>query len=137
MDIRTIPDLLRHAIETHRKPDAFLLKRDGLWEPVSIDTFAAKVRGVEADLVARGVKHGDRVAILSENRLEWAIADQAILAVGAVCVPIYATLPPDHVGPLLADSGAALETNTPTAPESASSGRRWMRSGRGCPDSSG
>ena len=106
MDIRTIPDLLRHAIETHRKPDAFLVKRDGRWEPVSIDTFAAKVRGVEADLVARGVKHGDRVAILSENRLEWAIADQAILAVGAVCVPIYATLPPDHVGPLLADSGA-------------------------------
>src|SRR5258705_11111657 len=106
MDVRTIPDLLRHAIETHRKPDAFLVKRSGRWDPVSIDTFAARVRAVEGDLVARGVKHGDRVAILSENRLEWAIADQAILAVGGVCVPIYATLPADHVGPLLADSGA-------------------------------
>src|SRR5882762_9883528 len=106
MDVRTIPDLLRHAIETHKKADAFLVKRDGRWEPVSIETFATRVRAVEADLVARGVKHGDRVAILSENRLEWAIADQAILAIGAVCVPIYATLPADHVGPLLADSGA-------------------------------
>src|SRR3989442_1737 len=87
MDIRTIPDLLRHAIETHRKPDAFLVKRDGRWEPVSIDTFAARVRGVEADLVARGVKHGDRVAILSENRLGWPNAAPAIPAVGAMCAP--------------------------------------------------
>src|SRR6267143_2770570 len=106
MDVRTIPDLLRHAIETHKKADAFLVKRDGRWEPVSIESFAERVRAVEADLVARGVKHGDRVAILSENRLEWAIADQAILAIGAVCVPVYATLPADHVAPLLADSGA-------------------------------
>jgi len=106
MDVRTIPDLLRHALETHRKPDAFLVKRDGRWNPVSIQDFAARVRAVAADLVGRGVKRGDRVAIFSENRLEWAIADQAILSFGAVCVPIYATLPPDHVGPLLEDSGA-------------------------------
>ncbi len=105
-DIRTVPDLLRHAIETHRKPDAFLVRRDGRWEPVSIELFATRVRAVAGDLMARGVKHGDRVVILSENRLEWAIADQAILAIGAVSVPVYATLPPDHVGPLLADSGA-------------------------------
>lgn len=105
-DIRTIPDLLRHAIETHRKPDAFLVKRDGRWEPVSIESFGGRVRAVAVDLSARGVKHGDRVVILSENRLEWAIADQAILAIGAVSVPVYATLPPDHVGPLLVDSGA-------------------------------
>jgi long-chain acyl-CoA synthetase len=105
MDVRTIPDLLRHALE-HQKPDAFLVKREGLWEPVTIADFAARVHAVAGDLVARGVKHGDRVAILSENRIEWAVADQAILAIGGVCVPIYATLPPDHVGPLLADSGA-------------------------------
>jgi len=106
MDVRTIPDLLRHALETHRKADAFLVKRDGRWNPVSIEDFAARVRAVAADLVSRGVKRGDRVAIFSENRLEWAIADQAILSFGGVCVPIYATLPPDHVAPLLADSGA-------------------------------
>ena len=106
MDAQTVPDLLRHSLETHRKPDAFLVKRQGKWEPVSISEFAERVRPVAAELVARGVKRGDRVAILSENRLEWAIADQAILSIAAVVVPIYATLPADHVGPLLADSGA-------------------------------
>ena len=106
MDVLTIPDLLRHAAETHRKPDAFLVKRGERWEPVSIDSFVERVRAVAADLSARGVKHGDRVAILSENRIEWAIADQAILSIGAVVVPIYATLPADHVAPMLADSGA-------------------------------
>src|SRR5262245_46400008 len=106
MDVQTIPDLLRHSVETHRKPDAFLVKRQGRWEPVSISEFAERVRGVAAELRSRGVKRGDRVAILSENRLEWAVADQAILSIAAVTVPIYATLPADHVAPLLADSGA-------------------------------
>ena len=106
MDVRTIPDLLRHACEVQKKPDAFLVKHEGRWTPVSIDSFADQVRARAADLVGRGVVRGDRVAILSENRIEWAIADQAMLSIGAVCVPIYATLPADHVGPLLADSGA-------------------------------
>src|SRR6266850_3967775 len=106
MDVRTIPELLRHSVETHGKPDAFLVKGQDRWEPVSISELAERVRAVARDLAARGVTHGDRVAILSENRIEWAIADQAILSIGAVVVPIYATLPADHVAPMLADSGA-------------------------------
>ena len=43
-DIRTVPDLLRHALEMHPKPDAFLVKRDGRWEPVSTEAFAGRVR---------------------------------------------------------------------------------------------
>ena len=106
MDAQTVPDLLRHSLETHRKADAFLVKRDGRWEPVSIFEFADRVRATAAELVRRGVARGDRVVILSENRLEWAIADQAILSIAAISVPIYATLPADHVWPLVADSGA-------------------------------
>ena len=53
-----------------------------------------------------GFERGDRVAILSENRPEWAIADLAILAAGAVVVPIYPTLPAAQVAHILADSGA-------------------------------
>src|SRR5689334_19877832 len=106
MDVQTVPDLLRHSIETHRKANAFLVKRQGRWEPVSIFEFEVRVRAVAAELVSRGVKRGDRVVILSENRLEWAIADMAILSIAAVSVPVYATLPADHVAPLLADSGA-------------------------------
>src|SRR5258705_13445864 len=101
-----VPDRLRHSLEVYKKPDAFLVKREGRWAPVSIDSFANQVRARAADLTRRGVVRGDRVAIFSENRIDWAVADQAVLSIGAVCVPIYATLPPDHVGPLLADSRA-------------------------------
>ncbi len=107
MDVRVIPDLLRYALEVHRKRDAFLVKREGRWTPVSIEAFAGRVRTRAAELVARGVRHGERVAILSENRLEWAVADQALLSIGAVTVPIYPTLPAQQVEPLLADCGAA------------------------------
>jgi long-chain acyl-CoA synthetase len=48
------------------------------------------------------------VAVFSENRLEWAVVDFAILAIGAVNVPIYPTLPPGQAGFILKDSGASL-----------------------------
>ncbi|MCA9737568.1 MAG: long-chain fatty acid--CoA ligase [Gemmatimonadota bacterium] len=70
--------------------------------PEAYDT----VRSVAASLRARGVGRGDRVALLSENRPEWALADYACLCVGAQDVPIYSTLLPEHVAYILRDSGA-------------------------------
>lgn len=105
MDVQTIPDLLRHARETHRKPNAFLVRRAGVWVPVSIETFATQVAGVTAWLRAQGVARGDRVAILSESRYEWAVADVAIVSMGAISVPFYPTLPAGQIAPLVADSG--------------------------------
>src|SRR6202012_3970905 len=55
-----------------------------------------------------GIRKGDRVAILAENRWEWAIADFACLAIGAADVPIYPNLLADQLIPLLADSGARV-----------------------------
>src|SRR4051794_21935582 len=106
MDVQTVPDLLRHSLETHRKADAFLVKRDARWEPVSIFEFAERVRAVAAELVTRGVKRGDRVVILPETRREGAPAARAFLPLGAVSVPFSAPPPADHVAPLVADSGA-------------------------------
>ena len=57
-------------------------------------------------LRALGIERGDRVAILSENRPEWAILDLATLAAGAVSVPVYPTLPASQVAHILSDSGA-------------------------------
>ncbi|HEX9107910.1 MAG TPA: AMP-binding protein, partial [Longimicrobiales bacterium] len=59
-------------------------------------------------LAARGVAAGDRVAILSENRPEWAIADYAVLSLGAVTVPLYPTLPAGQVAEILADAAAKV-----------------------------
>lgn len=106
MDVRTAPDLLKYAAEVRRKPDAFLVKRAAGWEPVSIETVVQQVTAMARQLRSRGLAKGDRVAILAESRLEWGLADLAILAVGGVTVPIYPTLPANQVAPLLADSGA-------------------------------
>ncbi|MCY3545314.1 MAG: long-chain fatty acid--CoA ligase [Gemmatimonadetes bacterium] len=67
-----------------------------------------EVRRAAAGLAQFGIKRGDRVAILSENRLEWALADWACLCTGAVDVPIYSTLPAAQVAYILEDSGASL-----------------------------
>ncbi len=106
MDVKTAPELLRYACETHKKADAFLVRRAGVWTRVSSDEFANQVAAVAAWLRAQGVARGDRVVILSESRYEWVVADLAILSMGAVSVPFYATLPAGQIAPLVADSGA-------------------------------
>ena len=105
MDVTIVPDLLRHARETHRKSNAFLVRRAGDWVPISIETFVQNVEVTGAWLQARGVMPGDRVAILSESRYEWVVADLAIISIGAISVPLYHTLPAGQIAPLLADSG--------------------------------
>ena len=76
------------------------------WVDVSWDELSDQVRALAAFLVARGIQPGDRVAILSENRPEWAVTDLATQLVGAVNVGIYPTLPPAQVAGILRDSGA-------------------------------
>jgi long-chain acyl-CoA synthetase len=81
---------------------------DGAWRPVTGAEVYRRVLAVSRGLRRWGVHKGDRVAILAENRWEWAVADYATLALGAVDVPIYPTLPGEHVAVLLKDSGAKV-----------------------------
>ena len=81
-------------------------KADGRWHSRSWRQTADEVSRLEQALRAIGVQPGDRVAIVSENRPEWAIADLAIMAAGAVSVPTYTTnTPRDHLH-ILENSGA-------------------------------
>ena len=66
------------------------------------------VRRGAAALRRLGLERGDRAAILSENRLEWALADWSCIAAGVVDVPIYSTLPANQIAYILEDSGATL-----------------------------
>jgi long-chain acyl-CoA synthetase len=66
------------------------------------------VRALAARLAQWGVGKGDRVALLSENRWEWAVTDFAVLALGAVDVPLYTTLTAEQVGYMLRDCGAKV-----------------------------
>ncbi|MSO22804.1 MAG: long-chain fatty acid--CoA ligase [Acidobacteria bacterium] len=103
----TLVDLLEHACETYRKSDALQVKRNGVYEPISSEELRESVQQAGAGLAKLGVRKGDRIALLSENRPEWAISDQGILSIGAINVPFYATLPATQIAELLLDSEAS------------------------------
>ncbi len=108
MQVRTLNELFLGAVEEHDRPDAFRFRSDGLWHNVSHRDALAAVAEISAGLVRIGVAPGDRVALLSENRVDWALLDYAILGSGAVTVPIYPTLPAHQVEEILADAGASV-----------------------------
>ena len=101
----SIPGLCLKATVRHAKQDALNHKVDGEWVSISADSFVNRVRDVALGLADLGIKPGDRIALLSENRPEWSIADLAILSLGAINVPIYTTQAVDQIRFILADSG--------------------------------
>jgi long-chain acyl-CoA synthetase len=104
-DVRTLCDIFL-KVAASSKPNLLMSKAGGEWRPVSAADFSYTVRALSLGLNALGIQPGDRVAILSENRPEWAMSDYAILCAGAWSVPIYPTLPAQQIAPLLKDSGA-------------------------------
>jgi long-chain acyl-CoA synthetase len=102
----TLNHLFFDAVTTYKKPDALQVRRNGRYEPISHATVEQRVRRTALGLEELGVRSGDRVAILSENRPEWAIADFACLQLGVTDVPIYPNLPSDQIAYVLRDSGA-------------------------------
>ena len=111
----TLPEVLERVARDHRKPDTLNYKRDGVWRSISSDEMLARMRRIALGLYALGVRQGDRVAILSESRSEWVLADGGCLFAGACDVPIYPTLMPPQVRYILRDSGArVLLVSTPT-----------------------
>jgi long-chain acyl-CoA synthetase len=104
----SVPGMCLEAMRRHAKQDALCLKKEGQWLRISGDAFSARVRAVALGLSALGVRKGDRVALLSENRPDWSVVDLAILSLGAVNVPIYTTQAPEQVRFILEDSGARL-----------------------------
>lgn len=107
MSITTLNDIFFAAVE--RNLDRMLLHRQaGKWLPISSQEFARKAAQTAHALQDLGIRKGDRVAILSENRPEWPIADLASLLLGAVTVPLYATLTPEQNAFVLKDAGCRV-----------------------------
>ncbi|GEL17167.1 AMP-dependent synthetase/ligase [Pseudonocardia asaccharolytica] len=101
-----VDPVFEHA---QRHPDAVLFRRrdgDG-WTDVPAARFAEQVTEVARGLIASGIERGDRVALLSRTRYEWTLLDYAILAAGAVTVPIYETSSADQIDWILSNSEAA------------------------------
>src|SRR5215472_2705283 len=102
----TINKLFEESVDRYRGREFLQFKRDGQWQRLTYYDVADRVRELAMGLYGLGLKAGDRIAIWSENRPEWNIADLATLALGAVDVPIYTTQARDQIEYILSDSGA-------------------------------
>jgi len=107
MNHQTINDLF-FAIVERGQPRVMLVREANEWLPLSSQELYQKVAGVARVLRQWGLTKGDRLAILSENRFEWAVTDFASLLLGAVVVPIYSTLTAQQTAYILRDSGAKV-----------------------------
>ena len=104
MSIATLNDIFFTVVE--RNLDRMMLHRQaGKWIPISSGEFGQSVARTAAALQQWGIRPGDRIAILSENRPEWPIADMASLLLGAVTVPLYTTLTAEQTAFVLNDAG--------------------------------
>ncbi len=107
MSLRTLNDVFFAVVE-RQHPTVMLERLGEEFVPISSEGLRRRVAAVAVGLRRWGMGRGDRVAILSENRPEWTIADFASLLLGAVTVPIYATLTAEQTAYILRDSGARV-----------------------------
>jgi long-chain acyl-CoA synthetase len=104
----TINRMFLTTVRRYGERPALLYRQDGRYQPITYGELAAQVRQFAAGLAGLGLRAGDRVALLAENRPEWAVADLAVLSLGAVDVPMFTSLPAPQVAFIVADSGAAV-----------------------------
>ncbi|MCX7569777.1 long-chain fatty acid--CoA ligase [Tumebacillus sp. DT12] len=100
--------LLHAAVERHGERDALMWKSEGHYRKMTYDGLWQRVQSFAYGLQAQGVAHGTKVAILSNNRPEWLIADFAVLSLGAVSVPVYPTLTAPQIGFILQNADVEL-----------------------------
>jgi long-chain acyl-CoA synthetase len=105
---QTIPHFCLESFRRHNKPDALSHKVKDAWENISGEAVIEKIKYIALGLADLGVKAGDRIAIISENRPEWSLTDLAILSLRAVNVPIYTTQAVEQIRYILEDSGAKI-----------------------------
>jgi len=103
---RTVPDLLFNTIEKFPENIALKIKRGDAYQTFTYKEFGEHIKLISSALASLGLKAGDKIAILSNNRPEWPISDFAIFCLGAVTVPIYQTLPPNQIEYILKDADA-------------------------------
>lgn len=106
--IETLPEMLLHTLKAYPKDDLMLYKQEGTYVPLSTAEFGKRVRLFSLGLHRLGVKAGDKVVILSENRPEWVMADFAALCLGAITVPVYTTLSAEQTRYIIENSDAGV-----------------------------
>ena len=108
LDLKTVNDIFFMVASSDRERAILWQDADNQWQPISSAQLYQRVRTLAQAFLAWGIKKGDRVALLSENRWEWSVTDFAVLAIGAVDVPIYPTLTAEQIAELLIDSNSRI-----------------------------
>jgi long-chain acyl-CoA synthetase len=104
----TLVDVFERVARKHKRPDTLNYTSGGQWVSISSEEMLERAKFIAAGLHAIGVQRGDRVALLSESRVEWTLTDAGSIFAGAIDVPIYPTLTPPQVRYILNDSGACV-----------------------------
>lgn len=104
----TVGEMFRKTIAAHGPKEAMRWKADKVWHSLTYAEVDERVRSLALGLMELGVTYGERVALLSENRPEWAFVDLADLTIGAINCPMYSTLPPPQVEYIVNDCGARV-----------------------------
>ena len=88
---KTIGEMIFNRVGTYSDFPVLRFKKDGSWHDISWTEFGERIEDFANGLLSLGIKPGEKVAILSENRPEWAISDIGIISIQGVVVPIYHT----------------------------------------------
>ena len=105
---QTLPAYCIESFRRNKKPAALRYKSNGSWTDISGEAAIDRMKRIALGLAELGVKAGDRIAIIAENRPEWSLTDLAILALRGVNVPIYTTQAVEQIRYILEDSGAKM-----------------------------
>jgi len=107
-ELSTLNDLFLGVVD-RANPRAVLWQDEfGQWQPLSSLQIYQRVRALAQAFLDWGAQKGDRIALIGENRWEWAVADFAALAIGAADVPIYPTLTGEQVAAMVSDAGCKI-----------------------------
>ncbi len=105
-DVSSLPEALFRTATLHAAQPAQWQRQDDTYLPITYAQLVMRIHHMAAGLMKAGIKIGDRVGLLLENRPEWAVVDYAILSIGAVTVPLYCSYRPKDMRYVLHDAGA-------------------------------
>ena len=126
---RTVNDVFRNRVRQFGDRVAIEKKQRGKWSSASWNEYYERARATGLGLHSLGVRKGQMVALLSDNRLEWLYADMGTLGIGSVVIPVYPTLVAEEIEYILQNSGSKV-----IIPENRNQLKKVLEIEHKCPD---
>src|SRR5687768_5488850 len=101
---RSIPEVVWESAKRRGDAAAMWRRVDGTYQSISYREMTARVQSLAQGLAALELAPGEKLALLSENRMEWALIDMATLCLGGTTVGMFSSLPPNQVEYIVQDS---------------------------------